>query len=100
MSAAFPANPAPTSGAAPVRPRSRWQRWSVLALLLLAAGGFIIWDHLLRCAPAPEFSSDAELFKYGGLAAAPGFPYYIWKVLPDLFADKLPGGWPALGLIL
>ena len=47
-------------------------------------------------------SSIAEQFKYGSIGSEDqeGLPYWIWQVLPKLFADKLPpGGFAALGMI-
>ncbi|MGH9221636.1 MAG: cytochrome c, partial [Vicinamibacterales bacterium] len=44
-------------------------------------------------------------FKYGSVGTEPtvGLPYPIWRVLPVLFADKLPKrpgeGWAKLGFI-
>jgi cytochrome c553 len=42
-------------------------------------------------------------FKYGsvGIEAEEGLPYWIWQVLPRLFADKLPGpgGYGAFGFV-
>ncbi|HLG17611.1 MAG TPA: cytochrome c [Blastocatellia bacterium] len=42
-------------------------------------------------------------FKYGSIGAdnnANGIPYWIWKVLPEVFADKLPGeGYESLGFV-
>jgi mono/diheme cytochrome c family protein len=46
-----------------------------------------------------------EHFKYGaiGTEARAGVPYWIWRVLPMVFADKLPNrpgtGWEKLGFI-
>ena len=46
-------------------------------------------------------------FKYGSIGSengagpfASGFPYWIWKVLPEMFPDKLPGnGYASFGLV-
>lgn len=46
--------------------------------------------------------SNEDLFKYGSIGAEDqeGLPYWIWQVLPRLFADKLPpGGYGALGML-
>ena len=46
--------------------------------------------------------SIEEQFKYGsiGTEAQDGIPYWIWQVLPRMFADKLPpGGYSTLGMI-
>src|SRR6185437_12359114 len=42
-------------------------------------------------------------FKYGsvGVEAANGLPYRVWAVLPEVFADKMPGpgGYAAFGFL-
>jgi hypothetical protein len=70
---------------------------SALALVLVCS---------LLTAAAPQ-EADArggeEHFKYGsvGIEAEEGLPYWIWQVLPRLFADKLPGpgGYGSLGIV-
>jgi len=62
---------------------------------------------LLLAFVGPETASRAaspieEQFKYGSIGSEDqeGIPYWIWQVLPRLFADKLPeGGYGALGMI-
>ena len=43
--------------------------------------------------PRAQFDSLEEHFKYGsvGIESEEGLPYWIWQVLPRVFADKLPG---------
>jgi hypothetical protein len=55
---------------------------------------------------APSSQGDIlEHFKYGALGAEEraGVPYWIWRTLPIVFADKLPKrpgtGWEKLGFI-
>ena len=54
-------------------------------------------------ARSPSAATPIEdLFKYGSIGAEDqeGLPYWIWQVLPRLFADKLPpGGYGALGMV-
>src|SRR5687767_7215706 len=40
----------------------------------------------------PSFDNIDEHFKYGsvGTEERAGLPYWIWRVLPQLFEDKLP----------
>jgi hypothetical protein len=49
----------------------------------------------------PQFDNLEEQFKYGsiGIESEEGIPYWIWQVLPRVFADKLPrpGGYGAFG---
>jgi hypothetical protein len=78
---------------------------SANALRLVAA----LWCAvLLACASAgrrqgdlPPTSGAEELFKYGsvGIEGEEGIPYWIWQVLPRVFADKLPspGGYGSFG---
>lgn len=88
-----------------------WRRRGVrlalgLSLLLAAGGGVWLWQNAFRRGPLPVFNTPAEHFKYGALGygtlgASQGFPLYLWQVLPEVFADKLPGpgGWAAFGLV-
>ncbi len=65
-------------------------------LLLACAGG-------IRPESLPKFESIEEQFKYGsvGIESEEGIPYWIWQVLPRVFADKLPrpGGYAAFGFL-
>ncbi len=48
------------------------------------------------------YSKIDEHFKYGSIGTEPvnGLPYWIWKVLPVLYADKMPAnGYAGLGLM-
>ena len=57
-----------------------------------------------------DYASAVEHFKYGSIGSEPGGsllnavggvlpPYEIFKVLPDVCPDLLPGGYPSLGFI-
>lgn len=49
-----------------------------------------------------RYASIEDHFKYGSIGTEPvnGLPYWIWKVLPVLFADKLPeNGYRGLGFL-
>lgn len=74
-----------------------------LAVLLVlgAAAGLFVWYNLFREVPV-HYSSVEEYFKYGsvGTEQEAGLPYQIWRVLPTVFADKLPGeGYASLGYV-
>ena len=58
----------------------------IVALLLVAVTGAQQEEDL------PSFSNIDEHFKYGsvGTEAGVGLPYWIWRVLPQIFEDKLP----------
>ena len=50
------------------------------------------------------YGDDVEHFKYGSLGSEHefGIPYWIWRALPELFNDKLPGnknGWRSVGFV-
>ena len=51
-----------------------------------------------------EYDDEVAQFKYGsaGGARASGIPYAIWRALPEVFPDLLPGpgGYASLVLIL
>ena len=82
-----------------VRNRRWWRRIGIV-LALIAAGGIFVWYRLLRRVPT-YYASPVEHFKYGsiGVEVPAGLPYWLWVVLPRVFADKLPGpgGYVALG---
>src|SRR5262245_49791227 len=67
--------------------------WCAL-LLACASGG-------MKSNSLPTFDNVEEQFKYGSVGIEPeeGIPYWIWQVLPRVFADKLPrpGGYTAFG---
>lgn len=72
----------------------------LLRAALAVGAATAIWA-LMVPAPAAQPSIE-EQFKYGSIGAEDqeGIPYWIWQVLPRVFADKLPpGGYGALGLI-
>ncbi len=72
----------------------------LLVLLLLVAGGATLYARYFRTiAPAP-IGDPLEHFKYGSIGAeVDGLPYSIWRILPRLVPDKLPGGWRAIGFL-
>ena len=73
---------------------SRKKKWLGGLIAVAALIGGILWYQLLRESPAAQFASDDEHFKYGsvGVEAASGVPYWVWMVLPRIFADKIPDG--------
>src|SRR5262245_38072803 len=73
---------------------------------LLIVGGFAVWFgwyKFFREEPERQFADEADRFKYGSIGAEAdrGLPYYIWMVLPRIFADKLPGtgGYRSFGIV-
>ena len=86
-------------------PSKKQKLWALLALvvLLALAGCYELRQSLLGV--PEEYERIEEHFKYGSIGSdnlKRGLPYWIWKVLPDLFPDKLPRngktGYQALGL--
>jgi hypothetical protein len=73
----------------------------IAGAMLLSIVGFWLWSHLLRAEPDTSFSDAAMQFKHGaiGLGMTARTPYWLWRVLPDVCPDKLPGGWPSLGFV-
>ena len=75
--------------------------------VLLAAAIFATLSVTVGCRPSPPPAEEdiVEHFKYGilGTEETVGVPYWIFRVLPIVFADKLPNrpgeGWEKLGFI-
>jgi mono/diheme cytochrome c family protein len=85
----------------------RARGWTVVLIVLglfIAAGAYIGWDRGFREHAQPDWvNATPEMrFKYGSIGAEhdAGVPYWIFYVLPRVFADKLPGpgGYAALGV--
>jgi mono/diheme cytochrome c family protein len=74
------------------------------AVVALALFGWAFYDNLVRHEPDPVYPDIAQHYKYAsiGLGSSSRVPYWIFKVLPTVFADKLPGpgGYASLGLIV
>src|SRR6185503_14559160 len=70
---------------------------TIIGVALAFAAG--VWTAVFASASQP--ADGSEHFKYGsvGIEAEEGLPYWIWQVLPQLFADKLPGGYASLGFV-
>jgi mono/diheme cytochrome c family protein len=98
--------------ASPVDARIARTRRRVVVLpaaAVLAAAGAALW---ILGADRPEtYAGIEDHFKYGSIGSEPGGsilapvggvlpPLEIFKVLPDLFPDRLPGGYASLGLVV
>ncbi len=76
------------------------RRWlcKALAWTLVAVAAILVFYLMLRFLPdRPVDYADAEMhFKYGSIGGerASGFPYWIWKTLPSVCAEHLPGPAP------
>lgn len=96
-------------------PVDRWQhrarRWViVLALLLLVALAVYLFWYFTVDTPI-QHADIREHFKYGSIGSEPGGsvltpvggvlpPYLIFKTLPAICPEKLPGGYASLGLLV
>lgn len=88
------------------RPGARHRRrllWIALALII-AVAVLIGYQLFTRTVPV-AYDDPVEHFKYGSIGSEPvsGIPYWIFRALPLMFADKLPEGSPpdysAFGLL-
>jgi hypothetical protein len=74
-----------------------------VVLLIAAFLGYQTWKNMFREVPQPAFVSDADHFKYApiGLGIEARIPYYIFAVMPNICADKMPapGDWSGFGFV-
>lgn len=85
-------------------PRSPWSVWwkllvAIIALKLILAG-YLGWR--LQTDEPVDYADIQDHFKYGstGGERTSGLPYSVWKVLPTLFPEYLPGpGYESLGFL-
>ncbi|HEX9235619.1 MAG TPA: cytochrome c, partial [Actinomycetota bacterium] len=82
--------------------------WGILVAVVLVLVARLGWRFT---ADRPvDYRSDEDHFKYGSIGSEPGGslsdsaggllpPYEIFKVLPQVCPEKLPGGYASLGLI-
>lgn len=70
-------------------------------VLLVGVLAFVGWYKLFREVDQ-DFADPAEQFAYGsiGSESTEGIPFEIWRVLPEIFPEHLPGkgGYRSLGL--
>jgi hypothetical protein len=81
-------------------------RFGLSATIILAVASIVVLVLVGRFgADRPvEYRDDLDHFKYGSLGSEHefGIPYWIWRALPELFRDKLPGdksGWQSVGFV-
>lgn len=76
--------------------------WLTVIVVLVAVIGFAAWYYLFRVVEQMPFKNDEDSFNYGSIGneQTDGVPYWIWRVLPTMFPEHLPGpgGYSAIGL--
>lgn len=77
-------------------------RWVVMGIgfVLSLIGCYLV--HVFLLSEPVVYNDIQEHFKYGSIGSEPvnGLPYWIWKVLPEMFPEKLPGnGYASLGFV-
>ena len=73
--------------------------WALIVLLLITSA--YAAHRFLRDEPV-VYDDPVEHFKYGSTGGERnlGFPYWIWRILPELCADYLPGeGFESIGML-
>lgn len=83
--------------------RKRAGKYLLIILFVFALLASLLFWKFVPNAPV-DYVGIADHFKYGSIGAEPanGIPYWIWKVLPDMFPEKLPvpgAGYKGFGLI-
>src|SRR5216684_1287019 len=85
----------------------RWTKalvWLGVLGVLAASGAYFAWYKFFREEPQPDWvtATPDMRFKYGSIGAEhdAGMPYWIFYLMPRVFADKLPGpgGLASLGV--
>jgi hypothetical protein len=77
------------------------KRRIALVLVAVIVAGLVLYVRSKANSPV-DYDDITEHFKYGSIGSEPanGIPYWIFKVMPTIFADKLPGkGYESLGFI-
>lgn len=74
----------------------------VLLFVIAFIATYLFWKFIPN-APV-DYADIHNHFKYGSIGSEPanGIPYWIWKVLPDMFPEKLPvqgKGYQGFGLL-
>ena len=73
-----------------------------VTVLILLAVCLLLEGKRLTIKPFPPkyFASPVQDFKYGSIGAETnGYPFVVWRELPTIFHDRLPGGWRQFGFI-
>src|SRR5687767_3419115 len=93
-----------------------WARWNTTTGKVLIGGVAVViagtvWAVASMTSDSPlEYDDITDHFKYGSIGSEPGGslfrlvggalpPYWIFRALPSICPDKLPGGFASLGLV-
>ena len=90
---------------------ARLFRWAVAAGLVVLVVVAIWVIGSLRADQPVTYADITEQFKYGSIGSEPGVsllqpvggvlpPYWIFRALPSICSDKLPGGYASLGFVV
>jgi len=72
----------------------------VVVIMILAMLALEITRLAIKPGPPKYFEDDEMHFKYGSIGAeVNGFPYLIWRELPNIYKDDIPKGWEDFGFI-
>jgi hypothetical protein len=76
-------------------------RTLVSFLALIAVSIPVAWLVLLRPVAQPDTHDPLQVFNHGSIGneTAQGLPYWIWRVLPAMFPEYLPGNQDGFGSI-
>jgi hypothetical protein len=91
-----------------VRQTRRKVFWGLVIAVVVLLVVYLAWR--FNADEPVRYTGDLDHFKYGSIGSEPGGslsnaiggllpPYPIFKVLPQICPDKLPGGYASLGLI-
>jgi len=88
-----------------VLPPSRWKRrfQALVAIAVVLPATLVLWLVGRFGADTPvDYTGPVEHFKYGSTGGEHemGFPYWIWRALPEVCGHYLPGpGYASLGML-
>lgn len=75
----------------------------IAALAVLGLVGYSLYRQVSEIDVPYDLATDAEHFKYGSIGSdtpgGNGLPYWIWRAMPEICPDLLPGGYTSLGLV-
>jgi len=83
------------------RKRNWWRTGALISIALVLVFSLYLAERFLRDEPV-VYDDPVEHFKYGSTGGERnlGFPYWIWRVLPEICGDYLPGeGFESVGMI-